>query len=659
METKIIDINDNENSQETETKTVILDNAEEDNNSGTVIIESEDTTGTVIIENQENSGTVILDNSENTEESTGTVILENNEIPKPENSENQPIQQNQPLQQEIQRKFSGEALTTGTTVDCWTIKSQMNTNSGEADLFLATKDDVTYVFKYYKGKHKPKSQVVEKIKNLKSKNIVKLLDYGFYNERFFEVYEYAQFGNINKKKKNGDFKYLPLNEETIFSLCKDIVETFNEFHSVGIIHRDIKPENFMLRKDSPLEILVGDFGIASVMEQNEELHKTKTQSHTVGYVPREFFTADFKGIGKGIDYYSLGITLWEFATGANPFANPENGKQRNENHILRDTFEGRLADDLLSRKTQLINGQKKELPILSEKLQKLIRGLLVTDYNKRWGYSEVTRYLNGENVDVVETQIQKIKVSIDGVTYDDEKKLATALWQNKESVTFSTLSKIADALLDIHSYIAEDVQAIVQDITDKNDLVNPLLKIMYRLNPESSFEIGYGFSITNKDDILYLLENAPEVIAPSFENLNSTSFTYISLILGEDLTKSLIDLINKQKQNNEEFYDSCDNLFMTKIIKKAKILIDDKLFKPFKSEDYKNVSLSELTDLESLNKEQRQIVEDDLSMEIYEDYILPWIEVKLGKDISEIPHSSWYDFANCIGINDGTSQASI
>ncbi len=585
----------------------------DENNNGTVIIEDNNTSGTVIIEDSKqqtnsNGGTQIIEN-------TGTVIIENNTTPENfggDDGTNSII------------RLTGTPLEKDVEVLGYKIIKQMNTSSGEADLYIAEKDTVPYVFKYYRNSHKPKSIVVEKIKNLKSTHIVKLFDYGFYNERFFEVYEYAKFGNVNTRKKDGSYKFLPLKEEPLLKLCKDIVEAFNEFHQVGIIHRDIKPDNFFLRSTSPLDIIIGDFGIASVMDEGEELHKTKTKHHTIGYVPREFFTADYQGIGTGIDYYSLGITLWEFATGGNPFANPKTGVARNENHIMRDTFEGRLADDLLSRE-----------PKLSPKLQKLIRGLLVTDYSKRWGYSEVIRYLNGEDVEVVENQARKLKVSVLGKTYEDEKDLSLALWNNRSEVTFAVLSKVSDALTDIYSYNAESIQSIVQDITDKNDLEIPLLKVVFLLNPEMNFELGDEYSISNRDDIIEMLETAPEMIVSSFKNPYSLSFTYVSLVLGEELTKKLKIMIKIETERNKKYYNMSDNMFNLRLVSKAKLIIQNQPISPFVSEKYKFITFGEISDMQNLDKELQRIILEDVRDIIYEDDIVPWLELKTGRRIED------------------------
>ena len=156
----------------------------------TKIIEPENAGGTVIIpeEKPSNGGTQIIEN-------TGTVIIEN----KGNNSASEQINNSNNVSEII--RLNGAPLSKGVEILGYKIKEQMNTNSGEADLYLVEKNSVTYVFKYYRNSHKPKIVIVEKIKELKNPNIIKLFEYGFYNERFFEIYEYAKAGNLNKCKK--------------------------------------------------------------------------------------------------------------------------------------------------------------------------------------------------------------------------------------------------------------------------------------------------------------------------------------------------------------------------------------------------------------------------------------------------------------------------
>jgi serine/threonine protein kinase len=130
-------------------------------------------------------------------------------------------------------------------------------------------------------------------------------------------------------------------------------------------------------------VIVSDFGISSITDDLEKLHKTQTASRTTSYAAPEVFSGI---ISPKMDYYALGISLWELLSGKDPFA-LENGKHRNDAHMIRSTIEGRIADGILSRE-----------PRLSKSMERLIRGLLVIDHEYRWGYDEVTRHLAGEEV---------------------------------------------------------------------------------------------------------------------------------------------------------------------------------------------------------------------------------------------------------------------
>ncbi len=85
-------------------------------------------------------------------------------------------------------------------------------------------------------------------------------------------------------------------------------------HDNGIVHRDIKSSNLMLtKKDKTLKIL--DFGLAKVIN---DIEKGSTQAIGTPYYmsPEQIQGTD---IDSRSDIYSLGITLFELATGTLPF----------------------------------------------------------------------------------------------------------------------------------------------------------------------------------------------------------------------------------------------------------------------------------------------------------------------------------------------------
>jgi len=92
-------------------------------------------------------------------------------------------------------------------------------------------------------------------------------------------------------------------------------------HEAGIVHRDIKPENVMLRDDGYVKVL--DFGIAQLAsvdgepDQDTRLTRPGMVVGTMRYMSPEQATAD--EITPASDIFSLGIVLYELATGRHPF----------------------------------------------------------------------------------------------------------------------------------------------------------------------------------------------------------------------------------------------------------------------------------------------------------------------------------------------------
>jgi serine/threonine protein kinase/tetratricopeptide (TPR) repeat protein len=86
-------------------------------------------------------------------------------------------------------------------------------------------------------------------------------------------------------------------------------------HEAGIIHRDLKPENILITDDHQIRIM--DLGVAKLQEASIVLTKEGQFAGSLLYAAPEQFGQE--KVGQSVDLYSLGVTLYELATGDNPF----------------------------------------------------------------------------------------------------------------------------------------------------------------------------------------------------------------------------------------------------------------------------------------------------------------------------------------------------
>ncbi|KAL3989977.1 cAMP-dependent protein kinase catalytic subunit PRKX [Acanthocheilonema viteae] len=94
-----------------------------------------------------------------------------------------------------------------------------------------------------------------------------------------------------------------------FYAC-EVILALEFLHSKNIAYRDLKPENLMLTKIGHLKLT--DFGFAKVID-----NKTNTLCGTPEYLAPE--VTDGKGYDKAVDWWSLGILIYEMLAGLPPF----------------------------------------------------------------------------------------------------------------------------------------------------------------------------------------------------------------------------------------------------------------------------------------------------------------------------------------------------
>jgi serine/threonine protein kinase/Tfp pilus assembly protein PilF len=114
---------------------------------------------------------------------------------------------------------------------------------------------------------------------------------------------------------------LPL--DRIVRVAAQMARALQAAHSEGVVHRDLKPDNVMLIEQYGEHdvVKVLDFGIAKSLEEGQG---AMTEAGAVVGTPRYLSPEQAKGtaIDTRSDLYSLGIMLYEMASGQVPFNTP-------------------------------------------------------------------------------------------------------------------------------------------------------------------------------------------------------------------------------------------------------------------------------------------------------------------------------------------------
>jgi Tol biopolymer transport system component len=103
--------------------------------------------------------------------------------------------------------------------------------------------------------------------------------------------------------------------ESVAGWGKQIAGSLAALHAAGLVHRDLKPENLMLRPDGMIKVL--DFGLARRQADRAETNGERPAG-TLRYMSPEQALAS-GSLTPASDIFSLGVVLYELATGVHPF----------------------------------------------------------------------------------------------------------------------------------------------------------------------------------------------------------------------------------------------------------------------------------------------------------------------------------------------------
>ena len=154
--------------------------------------------------------------------------------------------------------------------------------------------------------------------SLNHPNICTIYEVGEQEGEMFIAMEYVEGRPLSEFLRDGGMAV-----ETLLRYGRQISGALEHAHERGIVHRDLKPANVVITPDGTAKIL--DFGLAK-RHDPEQLHKT-TQgvptetsvglTGTLPYMSPEQLQGDVTGPRS--DIWSLGVMLYEMASGGRPF----------------------------------------------------------------------------------------------------------------------------------------------------------------------------------------------------------------------------------------------------------------------------------------------------------------------------------------------------
>jgi serine/threonine protein kinase len=162
-------------------------------------------------------------------------------------------------------------------------------------------------------------------------------------------------------RADGAFDTIVPDRRTLLRMLQQVAGALDALHEAGWVHRDVKPTNLLL---NGRDVWLSDCGLAMRIDSPDPAPPTGT----LPYLAPEAFLWQS---GPGVDWYALGVTLYELLTGRLPFE--------------ADTLQG----EILAKQA----GRVRSDAGLPSDWATPVRGLMRPDPTERWAGSDVRAWL--------------------------------------------------------------------------------------------------------------------------------------------------------------------------------------------------------------------------------------------------------------------------